>query len=65
MVPPLFEAVDSPALTIFKIAGKSLDSTKTIPLAASAPASQKNGPPFTPGISMVSVSPVGVKRPLF
>ena len=64
-MPPAFEAVDSPAFTIFKIDGKSFDSTKTIPLAASAPVSQKNGPPLTPGIEIVSLSPGGVKRPLF
>src|SRR3954454_19145031 len=65
IVPPAFGAIDSPAFTIFRIDGKSFDSTKTIPLAASAPASQKNGPPFTPGIEIVSVRPGGVKMPLF
>ena len=65
IVPPEFSAVDSPTFTIFKIDGKSFDSTNTIPLAASAPVSQKNGPPFTPGIEMVSVRPVGVNSPLF
>src|SRR5947208_11946102 len=65
IVPPEFSEVDSPALTILRIDGKSFDSTNTIPLAASAPVSQKNGPPFTPGIEIVSVRPGGVKMPLF
>src|SRR5205807_132246 len=64
MVPPELAAVDCPAFTIFKIDGKSLDSTNTIPLAASAPVSQKNGPPFTPGIEIVSVRPGGCENAL-